>query len=77
MHNAGIYSKFYGNLPIHTECIWVTGSGARQPQIRWVSGALPTGLKRPGREGDYSPPISGEVKNTWILTSVSTYLFMA
>jgi hypothetical protein len=28
------------------------------------------GLKQPGREADHSPPISAEVKKTWIYTTI-------
>jgi hypothetical protein len=31
--------------------------------VQWVPGALSLGVKRPGREADYSPPSSAEVKN--------------
>jgi hypothetical protein len=37
--------------------------GPTQPPIQWVSGALPPGLKPPGRDADQSPPFSAEVKN--------------
>jgi hypothetical protein len=30
--------------------------------IQWVPGALSLGVKRPGCEGDHSPPSSAEVK---------------
>jgi hypothetical protein len=43
--------------------------GPTQPPIQCVPGALPPGIKRPGREVDNSPPSSAEVKNTWIYTS--------
>jgi hypothetical protein len=33
-------------------------------------GALSPVVKGPGREADHSPPISAEVKNTWILSSI-------
>jgi hypothetical protein len=42
-----------------------------EPPIQWVPGALPPGLKRPGREVDHSPPTSAEVKKMWIYTSTS------
>jgi hypothetical protein len=32
-------------------------------------GALSAGVKRPGREADYSTPASAKVKKTWINTS--------
>jgi hypothetical protein len=46
-----------------------TALGPTQPLILWVPAALPLGVKRPGREADYSPPSSAEVKNTWNYTS--------
>jgi hypothetical protein len=41
------------------------GSGAHQPPIQWVPGALSLGIKRLGREADRSPPSSSEVKE-WV-----------
>jgi hypothetical protein len=38
--------------------------GPTQPPIQWAQGALSTGIKRPGREADHSPPTSAEVKKT-------------
>jgi hypothetical protein len=35
------------------------------------------GIKRTGREADYSSPTSAEVKKTWIYTSTSPYAFTA
>jgi hypothetical protein len=35
----------------------------KQPPTQWVSGALIQRVKRPGREADYSPQFSAEVKN--------------
>jgi hypothetical protein len=43
--------------------------GSTQPPIQWVPGALSTGVNRPGREADHSPPTSAEVKKMWIYTS--------
>jgi hypothetical protein len=40
-----------------------------QPPIQWVPGVLSPGLKLPGREADYSPPTSAEVKKIWIFIS--------
>jgi hypothetical protein len=51
--------------------------GPTQPPIQWISGTLYTGVKRPGREEDYSLPTSVEVKETWIYTSTPPYVFMA
>jgi hypothetical protein len=36
--------------------------GPIQPPIQWVPGSLSLGVKRPGREADYSPPSSAQVK---------------
>jgi hypothetical protein len=38
---------------------------------------LSSGVRRPGREADHSPPASAEVKKTWIYTSTPPYAFMA
>jgi hypothetical protein len=37
--------------------------GPTQSPVQRVAGALSLGVKRPGREADYSPPFSAEVKN--------------
>jgi hypothetical protein len=42
-----------------------------------TGGSFPRGLKRQGREADYSPPASAEVKKIWIYSSTPTYAFMA
>jgi hypothetical protein len=34
-----------------------------------------TGVKRPVRETDHSPPSSAEVKKSWIYTSTPPYVF--
>jgi hypothetical protein len=34
------------------------------------------GIKRPGREADRSPQTCGEIKKTWIYTSILSYVFM-
>jgi hypothetical protein len=48
-----------------------------QPPTQRVSGALSTGVKRPGREPDHSPPASAEFKKMWIYTSTPPYALMA
>jgi hypothetical protein len=48
-----------------------------QPPIQWVPGALFPEIKRPGREDDYSPPSSVEVKNACSSVSTLQYVFMA
>jgi hypothetical protein len=37
--------------------------GPTQPPIQWVSGAISSEVKQPGREADHSPQSSAEVKN--------------
>jgi hypothetical protein len=32
--------------------------GLTQPPMKWTTGALSSGVKRPGREADHSPPAS-------------------
>jgi hypothetical protein len=54
-----------------------TALGPTQPPIQWVPGALSLHVKRPGREADYSPPSSAEVKNAWSYTSIPHYVFMS
>jgi len=36
-----------------------------------------TGVKRPRREADHSPPSSAEVKNVWSISPLPQYVFMA
>jgi hypothetical protein len=47
------------------------------PPIQWVPGTHSSGVKRPGREADYSPPTSAEFKKAWVYTSTPSYIFMA
>jgi len=37
--------------------------------VQLVPGALTSGVKRPEREADHSPPSSAEVKDAWSYTS--------
>jgi hypothetical protein len=53
------------------------GYRSRYSDWLWVPGLFPRGVKRPGREVDYSPPTSAEVKKMWIYTSTPPYVFMA
>jgi hypothetical protein len=50
--------------------------GPSQPPIKRVPGVVSPGVKRPGREADYSPPSTAEVNNTWIYTSNPPYIFV-
>jgi hypothetical protein len=43
--------------------------GPVQPPILWVREDLTMGLKRPGREADYSSPSNAKVTNVWSYTS--------
>jgi len=43
--------------------------GPTQYPIQRVPGAFSLGIKRPGREGNHSPPSSADVKNAWSYTS--------
>jgi hypothetical protein len=43
--------------------------GSTKPPVQWVLGAPSPGVKRQGREADYSPATSANVKKTWIYTS--------
>jgi len=36
-----------------------------QPLIRWVPGALSTGVKQVVLEADHTPPSNAAVKNAW------------
>jgi hypothetical protein len=49
--------------------------GLTQPPIQWVSGVCSLGVKRPGREPDYSPPSNAEVKNVWSYNSTPPIRF--
>jgi hypothetical protein len=42
-----------------------TALGPTQPPIQWIPGALSLGVKWPGREANYSPPSSANVKE-WV-----------
>jgi hypothetical protein len=46
------------------------GYGPTQPLIQMVLGALPSGIKRLGREIDRSPPSTVEVKNSGAIPSL-------
>jgi hypothetical protein len=50
--------------------------GPTQPPIQYVPWTISPGLKRPEREADHSPPSSADVKERWIYTSTSPYVFM-
>ena len=42
--------------------------GTTQPPIQWVPGFF-SGVKRPGRQVNHSPPSSDDVKSKWSCTS--------
>jgi hypothetical protein len=49
--------------------------GPTQPPIQFVPDAITSGVKRPVREADHSPPSNAEVP--WNYTSTSQYVFTA
>jgi hypothetical protein len=51
-----------------------TTLGPTQSPIQWVPGALSLGVKRPGREADYSPPSIVKIKDAWSYTSTPPIL---
>jgi len=44
-------------------------TASTQPPIQWILGGSYLGIKRPGREANYSPPSNVEFKNAWSYTS--------
>jgi hypothetical protein len=61
-----------GNFSLHHRVH--TDSGAHEPPIQGVPGALPLEIKRPAREADHSPPSSAEVENSWSYTFTPKHL---
>jgi hypothetical protein len=57
---------------IHFSISSTPALGSTQLPIQWVLGALSPGVKWQAREADHSPPISAEVKKTWLYRSTST-----
>jgi hypothetical protein len=59
---------FYGSISGGGLGIFLFSTASRtvlrptQPPIQWVPATLSLGVKRPGREAEYSPPSSAEVK---------------
>jgi hypothetical protein len=51
--------------------------GPTQRSILWVTGALSSGGKRLGSQGEHSPPSSAEVKNAWSYTSTPQHVLVA
>jgi hypothetical protein len=51
--------------------------GPTQPPIQGVPKVISLEVERPGSEADHSPPSCAEVKNVWIYTPTSQYVFMA
>jgi hypothetical protein len=48
-----------------------------QLAVKWLSGFLEPGVKRPGLEADHSPSSCAQVKNAWSCKSTVPYVFMA
>jgi hypothetical protein len=51
--------------------------GPTQLPIQLVPRVLPPGVRRPGREAEYSPSTSAQVKKMWIYTTAPPSVFMA
>jgi hypothetical protein len=52
-------------------------SGPIQPPIQWEPGALSSGVKRPGRKADHSPPTSARSRQYGSIHPLPLYVFMA
>jgi hypothetical protein len=48
--------------------------GSIQPPSQWITRAISSGVKRPGREDDNSPPSRAEVKKTWFYASYTSLI---
>jgi hypothetical protein len=70
-------------LHLVAESCTICSSRSRRPvrklldTLWYASYPRSTGIKRPEREADHSPPSSAEVKNTWSYTSTPQYVFVA
>jgi len=53
-----------------------TGTGAHSASYTKDTEVLYSGVKRPGREADHSPPSTSEIKNAWSNTSIHPYVLM-
>jgi hypothetical protein len=53
-----------------------TGSGVHPNSYTMDTGALSSGVKRQGREGDHSLPAIVEIKKMWLYTFTHPYAFM-
>jgi hypothetical protein len=72
---SDFYTRQGPNIfPLHVVQI---GSGTHPASYPMGTGVSFTGVKRLGREADYSPPTNAEVKKMWIYTSTLPYAFMA
>jgi hypothetical protein len=58
-------SKVFFFIPRHPDRLW----GPTRFLLNEYTGLI-SGVKRPGREGDRSPPSSGKGKNEWSCTSI-------
>jgi hypothetical protein len=64
-----------GNFSLHHRV--QNGSGAHPASYPMGNKCSFSGVKRPGREADHSPPSSAEVNSAWTYTSTPQYTFMA
>jgi hypothetical protein len=65
MDNLGKNKKYTSHLCPEQDFSTASGLvlGLTQPHIQWVLGTLSPEAKQSGREADYSPPPSVEIKN--------------
>jgi hypothetical protein len=67
---VSVESRFYSSL------LFRLVLGPIQPLIQWAPGALTPDIKLPEFEADQLTPANADVKNTWIYTSTTPYVFM-
>jgi hypothetical protein len=73
----GLDDRWVGvRVPVGSRIFSTSSRPALWSYPRGIGGSFP-GVKRPGREGDHSPPASAEVKKMWIYAFTPPYAFMA
>jgi hypothetical protein len=71
----GIYSQLRRDILLFSTA-FRPSLGPTQPPVQWVSGALSSRIKEPGREADHSPS-SAQVDNAASYTPIPPYVFRA
>ena len=75
-NRAGIaHYTVQGSNPNRAKILFSTGSEVDPAFYSLVIVIFFSGLRRPGRDIDYSPPSSAEVKSSWSYTSTSPVYF--